>query len=769
MKIRSPGEIIREWLPEREDILPFLLFFCEIGLLGIFVIGLDSSVTGFDSKPYLLIAFWGIWLPRLYSLGEGKKWQKLVFLLLSGLTGVLISTLRVWNLVGWLSVSSASMGGYLPGDALARAADQAELMVQIAQHFSVLVNNCTIWYQYISRGDAIQVRQVTQLLWGTLIFLTMAWLGWQVHLRRKPFLGVILPIVLFAVASEFSNQPLQYFGLLMVFAMFIVVVFSHSQREREWAAAGYGYSLEIRPDLWGVTALVCVMAFLISIFPPRLSLRTLLEKWELIGNEEESSMDIASGLGLAQLYPDPEDSGSRGRLPSSHLISEPPEEMDTHLFDVWVGEEDPVFSAYWRTHTYQIYTGHGWLAGDVVPISYPPDEMLRTEFETVQVQDEITVWARSPEVEGVLIHAYQVVQVDQPSDILWRGNGTSRLDYSMGVVGVPLYTVQVSRSVHNIEWLKSSEFIYPDWVTRRYLQVPADLPDEVQLLGETFADQYEDPFSRARAIESYLRGFPYTLEVPPPPTDKDVVAYFIFDLQRGYCDYFATAMAVLARSAGLPARIVGGYAPGEYQEEDHLFRVTAAEAHTWVEIYFSGIGWVEFEPTPARPLRSYLVRVDDTEMFDEEEEAAGPVAPDWQQVLIWTAVVLVTPILLFVLWSRIRLIRLSRTGLLTRARDRLYQIAEQLGVRNPTCLTPGENQVQIAEVLQTRYERRFPRFLLRNARDVVVDLVDGVEEAAFRGMAPEEMDKHQLVKVLRQAARVSRRISMIEFLSIEIK
>ncbi len=99
-----------------------------------------------------------------------------------------------------------------------------------------------------------------------------------------------------------------------------------------------------------------------------------------------------------------------------------------------------------------------------------------------------------------------------------------------------------------------------------------------------------------------MREFPYTLDVPVPPADKDVVAYFLFDLQEGYCDYFATAMAVLARSAGLPARVVGGYATGAYHEEEHLFTVTAAEAHTWVEIYFFGIGWVEFEPTPAQAI-----------------------------------------------------------------------------------------------------------------------------------------------------------------------
>ncbi len=423
---------IKEWLPERESVLPPLIFLFEIGVAMMFLFGLDQAVTGFGAVPYLLTAFWGILLPRAFSLTQRARIGKLVFLLGSGLLSVLISTLRIWNLVGWLAANFSAVGAYLPQSGLLRISDQMKTYSGMAQHVSVLWNNLTIWYQYISRGDAIQVSQMTQLIWGTVVFLGLAWFGWQLHLRRKPFLAVIVPIVVLGVASEFSNDPLQYFGFLFVFSVFIVVVFSHAERERNWTANGYGYSLEIRPDLWGTTAMVCVMAFLISIFPPRLSLRTLLEKMDLIGNQEQTEVDIASGLGLSQLYPDPTDSGSAGSLPSSHLISSPPEELDTHLFDVWVGEETPVFSANWRTHTYQTYTGHGWLSGSVYPRRYAADEVLQPEFGSLQVREVITVWARSPVVEGKLIHANQLVHVDQPADVLWRDVGDQRGDYSIG-------------------------------------------------------------------------------------------------------------------------------------------------------------------------------------------------------------------------------------------------------------------------------------------------------------------------------------------------
>jgi hypothetical protein len=108
-------------------------------------------------------------------------------------------------------------------------------------------------------------------------------------------------------------------------------------------------------------------------------------------------------------------------------------------------------------------------------------------------------------------------------------------------------------------------------------------------------------YDRAKAIEAYLRTFPYDLNVPTPPPGRDVADYFLFDLQRGYCDYYATAMVVLARAAGLPARLVVGYATGFYDSANGRYLVTEADAHAWVEIYFAGYGWIEFEPTANRP------------------------------------------------------------------------------------------------------------------------------------------------------------------------
>jgi hypothetical protein len=80
-----------------------------------------------------------------------------------------------------------------------------------------------------------------------------------------------------------------------------------------------------------------------------------------------------------------------------------------------------------------------------------------------------------------------------------------------------------------------------------------------------------------------------------------VVDYFLFDLQQGYCDYYATAMVVMARSLGIPARLAVGYATGEYDPELEAYQVTRANAHSWAEVYFPEYGWIRFEPTATLP------------------------------------------------------------------------------------------------------------------------------------------------------------------------
>jgi hypothetical protein len=109
------------------------------------------------------------------------------------------------------------------------------------------------------------------------------------------------------------------------------------------------------------------------------------------------------------------------------------------------------------------------------------------------------------------------------------------------------------------------------------------------------------PYDQAKAIEIWLRtNIAYNERIPEPPDGVDPIEWFMFEMKQGYCTYYATAMITMLRSLGIPARMAAGFAQGEYDASVGQFVVREKDAHTWVEVYFPGYGWVEFEPTSAQ-------------------------------------------------------------------------------------------------------------------------------------------------------------------------
>ena len=114
-------------------------------------------------------------------------------------------------------------------------------------------------------------------------------------------------------------------------------------------------------------------------------------------------------------------------------------------------------------------------------------------------------------------------------------------------------------------------------------------------------------YDKAATLETYLRdNFTYSTHVASVPSEQDWVDYFLFDSRQGYCDYFATTMVVLLRAEGVPARVASGFAPGEFDASTGISIVRENHAHTWVEAYFPGYGWITFEPSAIRAIPNRL-------------------------------------------------------------------------------------------------------------------------------------------------------------------
>ena len=138
---------------------------------------------------------------------------------------------------------------------------------------------------------------------------------------------------------------------------------------------------------------------------------------------------------------------------------------------------------------------------------------------------------------------------------------------------------------------------YPADIRAMYLQLPA-LDPRVAALAKQITTRDKTPYDKALSIEGYLRSnFGYTLDLTGAPT-SDPLAYFLFQKRAGHCEYFAAAMAVMLRTLGIPSRYINGFQTGEYNDVAGDLVVRASDAHSWVEAYFPGFGWLTFDPTP---------------------------------------------------------------------------------------------------------------------------------------------------------------------------
>lgn len=150
--------------------------------------------------------------------------------------------------------------------------------------------------------------------------------------------------------------------------------------------------------------------------------------------------------------------------------------------------------------------------------------------------------------------------------------------------------------------LRAAGTEYPIHILERYTQLPPELPGRIRGLAHEITVAAATPYDKALLVERNLQRLEYNLQIDPPPFDADGVDHFLFDQRQGYSEYFASAMAVLLRSVGVPARVAVGYTTGEATDVPGIYAVRDSNSHGWVEVYFPGYSWIPFEPTPGEAL-----------------------------------------------------------------------------------------------------------------------------------------------------------------------
>lgn len=157
--------------------------------------------------------------------------------------------------------------------------------------------------------------------------------------------------------------------------------------------------------------------------------------------------------------------------------------------------------------------------------------------------------------------------------------------------------VYPSLGLKSIQGLEERFKQHGRYVQAEYMNLPEDLPDRIFKLAAAVTAKSGSDFERMKAIEAFLSRYEYSLSPGTPPEEADVVDYFLFQSGKGYCTYFASAMAVLGRAVGIPTRYVQGYLVSTPLKEGTPVSVLNSNAHAWVEAYIQGVGWIPFEPS----------------------------------------------------------------------------------------------------------------------------------------------------------------------------
>lgn len=294
--------------------------------------------------------------------------------------------------------------------------------------------------------------------------------------------------------------------------------------------------------------------------------------------------------------------------------------------------EDPV---YLRLTTLETFTGDTWgpvvgedrgtdLSSFPAPAGLDPSTPFTETSVEVKVADIVTRWLPTPypvtSVSGVAGDWFW-----DPADLTVRSADSEARgqDYRVGFLEVNPTAAQLAASE-----------IGAGVVDPELLQLPADMPPVIAQTAHEVADAAPSAYDKALALQTYLRSPPFRYSEEAPVDEgfdgsgMDALAVFL-DRKVGYCVHYASAMAVMARELGIPSRIAVGFQPGKRSLVDGktVFSVTTDDLHAWPELYFEGIGWLRFEPTPGRGVvPSYGTAAADDPATPQDESSTQPSA-----------------------------------------------------------------------------------------------------------------------------------------------
>ncbi len=743
--------------------------------LGSVALGLANLIRGLEASLLLPVTGCGLLLGWGLARSPLPGWLGGVLGFVLGAEAIIVHTGRLGRPLTMLVAALAELAwGTLlwPLNGRPQVASLTPTLTELEMRFSTLLARVRDWTLAVTRGESVFDPLATALVWSLMLWMAALWAGWAVRRRHQPLPAIAPAGTLLMISLSYTWADPNLLGVLLGATLLLVLLTGHIARERRWQATGIDFSPELRLDLALVMVPMSLALVTAALLAPSISVRPIVNAAErLLVEHLSGGRQVADSMGLEPATRPGTALGRAGAagLPNQSLIGSGPELSEQVVMMIYpeglertgrmsADRSEPAPRFYWRALTHDVYTGRGWRTGETQMVAYhagdpadwseaflnsPVHQTLRQEVHVVD------------DLGGLLYRSGELVTADQDYRVAWRST-----DDAFGAeIDARVYRADSMLPSVSEAQLRAAGSDYPQWVRDRYLTLPPQVPERVLSLAPALTAGEATAYDQARAIETYLRTFTYTLDLPAPPPNRDVADYFLFDLKQGYCDYYATTMVVLARAAGLPARFVSGYVSGTYDPGRMRYVVTAADAHAWVEIYFPDYGWIEFEPTGGRPaiqrpaeIAAAEISEPQTPLTPRASRRFGPAQLLWLVPLGGLAF-LALGSLAWWMGDSWRLRRLPPAEAIAALYQRLYRHGRRLVVPTQVGDTPYEFEAGLTErVTALAQDRRWGE-TLAVADQEVRWLTDLYVQGLYSPHKPDAADRSQALKRWQQLRR----------------
>lgn len=686
---RRLTELLLRWLSGR-----WITGVLVIAIAGMVGTSLGSAEWVENSRPVMDLIFMGVGMGALLAASRLRGWLVAVY-------SLALSLLMTFTNLSSLAQPLLQVGR-VP---FAQMLDEMHLNLVM---FSLRVQG---WWQASQHGVQIRDTGLFVFCLAVLLFNATIWLVFWTVRRRQALVGGLPYAAILSINVHLSQQPNGMMASFYLLLLLLVLRTVYLEREVDWNARKVDYPEDIFFDWLTGGAVVAVLVVTISL---GVALVGTPQGWRSIANWVEKSRQTVSTTAtqyFGGVKPPPPSKGPQPlpsiQTPNMARVGVPLASGSEPILYVGLSDSPPlpedfdvpvtvmeVPRHYWRSQILGTYTGQGW-----VPVPLSDQEVASRDLKEAPpgrylLKQTFVIAAN---------HGSELFSVSQPvtasQGVVLRGTQADGSTLAQG--RLDKYELVSLATDVTIQQMQSAGDEIPAAVRELYGSLPANIPTRVKRLADEVVRGAVTPYEKAVRIQDYLRKtYPYDLTITPPKNGQDVVDYFLFEAPGGFCTYYASAMAVMLRMEGVPARVATGYAMGVYDRTRGMYRVTASASHAWVEVYFPGLDWVEFEPTAGFSTFNYRQGQGPSNLNNEKVAAApqlNRVSP-W----VWLGGLLAALVGLWGanLWSRQSARRLLDTvGLSTRHYLRVRRELNMAGAPGRSSLTPDEFQGAAAGLL----------------------------------------------------------------------